>query len=230
MSMASPCPTMPSGCCPIDFAAPIPGTGACGCSTLRTPSWARRMPSTSPSTTRASRRCCRTRTRRTSSRGPTARPLGRRADGDRLVSVAAQVNEESGAAHLVSVCTDPEYRGRGLARHACTRIMRTAISEGAPMLILEMYVGNEAGRRAYRRWDSRRSGATAPVCSRTHCRLRCGHDAVRRRAGRLALERAAGRAHAAPLARRRRRPGPALGAGSPLRTLLTARRMPPSSR
>jgi len=70
-------------------------------------------------------------------------------DGDRLVSVAAQVNEESGAAHLVSVCTDPEYRGRGLARHACTRIMRTAISEGAPMLILEMYVANEAGRRAY---------------------------------------------------------------------------------
>jgi GNAT superfamily N-acetyltransferase len=70
-------------------------------------------------------------------------------DGDRLVSVAAQVNEESGAAHIVSVCTDPRYRGRGLARHACSSIMRSAISEGAPMLILEMYVANEAGRRAY---------------------------------------------------------------------------------
>jgi ribosomal protein S18 acetylase RimI-like enzyme len=70
-------------------------------------------------------------------------------DGDRLVSVAAQVTEESGAAHIVSVCTDPAYRGRGLARHACTRIMRLAIAEGAPMLILEMYVANEAGRRAY---------------------------------------------------------------------------------
>jgi ribosomal protein S18 acetylase RimI-like enzyme len=70
-------------------------------------------------------------------------------DGDRLVSVAAQVNEASGAAHLVSVCTDPDYRGRGLARHVCTRIMQLAIDEGAPMLVLEMYVANEAGRRAY---------------------------------------------------------------------------------
>lgn len=70
-------------------------------------------------------------------------------DGDRLVSVAAQVDEQSGAAHLVSVCTDPDYRGRGLARDACTRIMRSAIAEGAPMLVLEMYVANEAGRRAY---------------------------------------------------------------------------------
>ncbi len=70
-------------------------------------------------------------------------------DGDRLVSVAAQVTEESGAAHLVSVCTDPAYRGRGLARHACTRIMQSAIDDGAPMLVLEMYVANEAGRRAY---------------------------------------------------------------------------------
>lgn len=71
-------------------------------------------------------------------------------DGDRLVSVAAQVNEQSGAAQIVSVCTDPQYRGRGLARHACSHIMREAIDEGAPMLVLEMYVANEAGRRAYR--------------------------------------------------------------------------------
>lgn len=70
-------------------------------------------------------------------------------DGDHLVSVAAQVDEASGAAHVVSVCTDPAYRGRGLARHACTRIMRSAISEGTPMLVLEMYTANEAGRRAY---------------------------------------------------------------------------------
>ena len=70
-------------------------------------------------------------------------------DGDRLVSVAAQVTEESGAAHIVSVCTDPQYRGRGLARHACMSIMKSAIDEGAPMLMLEMYTANEAGRRAY---------------------------------------------------------------------------------
>jgi predicted GNAT family acetyltransferase len=65
------------------------------------------------------------------------------------VTVAAQVTEESGAAHIVSVCTDPQYRGRGLARRACSRIMRSAMDEGAPMLILEMYTANEAGRRAY---------------------------------------------------------------------------------
>jgi ribosomal protein S18 acetylase RimI-like enzyme len=70
-------------------------------------------------------------------------------DGDRLVSVAAQVTEASGAAHIVSVCTDPGYRGRGLARDACMRIMSAAVGEGAPMLVLEMYTANEAGRRAY---------------------------------------------------------------------------------
>ncbi len=70
-------------------------------------------------------------------------------EDDRLVSVAAQVREPSGAAHIVSVCTDPEYRGRGLARQVCLRIMRAAVEERAPMLVLEMYVANEAGRRTY---------------------------------------------------------------------------------
>jgi GNAT superfamily N-acetyltransferase len=70
-------------------------------------------------------------------------------DGERLVAAAAQVTESSGAAHIVSVCTDPDYRGRGLARDVCTHIMRSAVAEGAPMIVLEMYVANEAGRRAY---------------------------------------------------------------------------------
>ena len=70
-------------------------------------------------------------------------------DGERLVSVAAQRTESSGAAHIVSVCTDPQRRGEGLARRACTRIMRLATDEGAPAVILEMYAGNEAGRRTY---------------------------------------------------------------------------------
>ncbi len=71
-------------------------------------------------------------------------------DGERLVATAAQVTESSGAAHLVSVCTDPEYRGRGLAGDVCTHVMRSAVAEGAPMIVLEMYVHNDAGRRAYR--------------------------------------------------------------------------------
>lgn len=69
--------------------------------------------------------------------------------GGRLVSAAAQVTESSGAAHLVSVVTDPEWRGRGLAREVCTRIMRAAVADAAPMLVLEMYVANAAGRRTY---------------------------------------------------------------------------------
>ena len=70
-------------------------------------------------------------------------------DGERLVAIAAQVSETSGAAHLVSVCTDPGYRGRGLARDVCTHLIGRAVAEGAPMIVLEMYVDNEAGRRAY---------------------------------------------------------------------------------
>jgi predicted GNAT family acetyltransferase len=63
--------------------------------------------------------------------------------------VAAQRAEATGAAHIVSVCTDPAQRGRGLAGHACTRIMQAAVADGAPAIVLEMYVANEAGRRAY---------------------------------------------------------------------------------
>lgn len=69
-------------------------------------------------------------------------------DGD-LVAVAGQVTEPSGAAHLLSVCTHPDHRGRGLAREVCTTIMAAAIADGAPMLVLEMYTANESGRRAY---------------------------------------------------------------------------------
>ena len=68
---------------------------------------------------------------------------------DRLVAVAGQITEPSGAAHLVSVCTDPDHRGRRLARQACLGIMHRAVADGAPMLVLEMYAANEAGRRAY---------------------------------------------------------------------------------
>ena len=70
-------------------------------------------------------------------------------DGDRLVSVAGQITERTGAAHIVSVCTDPSVRGRGLARHACTGIISGAVADAAPQIVLEMYAANEAGRRTY---------------------------------------------------------------------------------
>jgi ribosomal protein S18 acetylase RimI-like enzyme len=70
-------------------------------------------------------------------------------EGDELVSVAAQRMEATGAAHICSVCTAPGRRGEGLARRSCTRIMQLAAADGAPAIVLEMYVGNDAGRRAY---------------------------------------------------------------------------------
>jgi ribosomal protein S18 acetylase RimI-like enzyme len=72
-------------------------------------------------------------------------------EGDQLVSVAGQVTERSGAAHLVSVCTAPEARGRGLAAQACAAVMQAAAASGAPAIVLEMYVANDAGRRTYER-------------------------------------------------------------------------------
>ncbi len=70
-------------------------------------------------------------------------------EGTHLVSVAAQRTEASGVAHICSVCTEPDRRGEGLARRACTRIMQIAAAEGAPAIVLEMYVANDAGRRTY---------------------------------------------------------------------------------
>lgn len=67
----------------------------------------------------------------------------------RLAAVAGQVTESSGAAHLVSVCTHPDFRGLGLASEVCAGILTEAVADGAPMLVLEMYTSNQAGRSVY---------------------------------------------------------------------------------
>lgn len=66
-----------------------------------------------------------------------------------LLAVAGQVTERTGAAHLVSVCTAPTARGRGLATQSCAALMQAAVRSGAPAIVLEMYVANDAGRRTY---------------------------------------------------------------------------------
>ncbi len=68
----------------------------------------------------------------------------------RLAAVAGQVDEPTGAAHLVSVCTHPDFRGQRLAGQACGALMTAAVAQGAPVVFLEMYANNESGRRAYR--------------------------------------------------------------------------------
>ena len=67
----------------------------------------------------------------------------------RLLAVAGQEVEVSGAAHLVSVCCDPEFRGMGYARAVCSRLVVEADSDGSPVTILEMYAANAAGRALY---------------------------------------------------------------------------------
>lgn len=79
----------------------------------------------------------------------------------RLLSVAGQVTEPSGAAHLLSVCTHPSARGRGLARRVCSHLIERTRADGAPMIVLEMYTANEAGRRLYTALGFRERGRYA---------------------------------------------------------------------
>lgn len=69
--------------------------------------------------------------------------------GEALLSVGAQVKSATGAAHLVSICTHPSARGAGLAGEVCNALIIKAISDQVPMIFLEMYAGNESGRRLY---------------------------------------------------------------------------------
>jgi ribosomal protein S18 acetylase RimI-like enzyme len=70
--------------------------------------------------------------------------------GARLVAVGAWTISSSGDAHLVSICTDPEYRGRGLGRAVTAGLASAALEQGVPSVTLEMYAGNEPAARAYR--------------------------------------------------------------------------------
>lgn len=58
-------------------------------------------------------------------------------------------NRITGAAHLVSVCCEPEFRGMGYARAVCSRLVVEADSDGSPVTILSMYAANAAGRALY---------------------------------------------------------------------------------
>lgn len=70
--------------------------------------------------------------------------------GDRLLAVAGHQRDQHGAAHLVSVCTDPEARGRGLAARAMALLIARAEAEDVPCVFLEMYVDNPPAAALYR--------------------------------------------------------------------------------
>ena len=71
-------------------------------------------------------------------------------EGDALVAVGARVGAAHGRAHLVSICTDPAQRGRGLGRSITASLAAEALASGATGVWLEMYADNEAAARAYR--------------------------------------------------------------------------------
>lgn len=71
-------------------------------------------------------------------------------EGGSLVAVGARLPAAHGGAHLVSICTDPGYRGRGLGRVITASLAAEALAAGASRVWLEMYADNEAAARAYR--------------------------------------------------------------------------------
>ena len=71
-------------------------------------------------------------------------------EGGDLVAVAGWQADTDGAAHLVSVCTAPQARGRGLARQVLSLLIEDALASGVPAVFLEMYAANEPGARLYR--------------------------------------------------------------------------------
>ena len=71
-------------------------------------------------------------------------------DGDALIAVGARVAAAHGRAHLVSICTDPGQRGRGLGKGITAALADEALASGASGVWLEMYADNAAAARAYR--------------------------------------------------------------------------------
>ncbi len=71
-------------------------------------------------------------------------------DGDALLAVGARVGAAHGRGHLVSICTDPDHRGRGLGRAITASLATEALAAGASGVWLEMYADNASAARAYR--------------------------------------------------------------------------------
>ena len=71
-------------------------------------------------------------------------------EGDALLAVGARVGAARGRAHLVSICTDPARRGRGLGRAITASLAAEALASGATGVWLEMYADNRAAAQAYR--------------------------------------------------------------------------------
>jgi GNAT superfamily N-acetyltransferase len=67
-----------------------------------------------------------------------------------LVAVAGQITAQGGAGEIVSVCTHPDYRGRGYAAACVWHLVTLARREGVTTMILEAYTQNLPAAAVYR--------------------------------------------------------------------------------
>ncbi|MEK9663765.1 MAG: GNAT family N-acetyltransferase [Candidatus Nanopelagicales bacterium] len=72
-------------------------------------------------------------------------------DGEDLVAVGGRLPGAAKTAHLVSICTHPRVRGRGLAGQVTASLVHRAQDTGAEGVWLEMYADNSAAAAVYRR-------------------------------------------------------------------------------
>jgi len=67
-----------------------------------------------------------------------------------LVAVGAETVIAEQVPHLVSICTEPQSRGRGHGRCVTAALAAGAFARGEPLVYLEMYAGNEPAGALYR--------------------------------------------------------------------------------
>ena len=77
---------------------------------------------------------------------------------EKLIGVGGESVIAGGVPHLVSVCTSPEWRGKGVARTVTASLVEGAFARGAAEVYLEMYADNEAAAHLYRRLGFREAG------------------------------------------------------------------------
>lgn len=76
---------------------------------------------------------------------------GIRSTDGRLVAVLADTSRNPSIGHISSVATDPAHRRKGYGAALTTWITRRFFAEGAEMVTLGMYAGNDAARALYER-------------------------------------------------------------------------------
>lgn len=72
-------------------------------------------------------------------------------DDATLMAAAAHVEHVPGVAHLASIVTRTDARGRGLGAAVTAWVTRALLAEGHPVVTLGMYADNDDARRLYHR-------------------------------------------------------------------------------